>query len=158
MWPLLNTSDVLGAVFTADDGRVNPSDLCLALSKGARNRGARIFEHTVVTGFSKVNNRISAVHTGNGTIQTERVALCAGLWSRDVALKAGADVPLWPCEHFYLLTQPLDGVDSHLPTLSDHDAHLYLRDDVGGLLVGVSSPMRNRLIHTRSATNLALGC
>ena len=140
LWPLLNTSDVLGAVFTADDGRVNPSDLCLALSKGARSRGARIFEHTAVTGFSKMNNQITAVHTDNGTIQTERVALCAGLWSRDVALQAGADVPLWPCEHFYLLTQPMAGVDSHLPTLSDHDAHLYLRDDVGGLLVGCFEP------------------
>ncbi len=28
----------------------------------------------------------------------------------------------------------------HLPTLGDHDAHLYLRDDVGGLLVGSFEP------------------
>ena len=49
-WPLMNASDVIGAVWWPDDGRVSPSDLCAALVKGARKRGARIFEDTAVTG------------------------------------------------------------------------------------------------------------
>ena len=40
-WPLMNTDDVLGAVWSPDDGRVSPSDLCAALVKSARRRGAR---------------------------------------------------------------------------------------------------------------------
>ena len=54
---------------------------------------------------------------------------------------AGARVPLLACEHFYLLTRPVDGIAGNLPTLSDHDRHLYIRDDSGGLLVGCFEPM-----------------
>ena len=34
-WPLMNSGDVVGAVWSPDDGRVSPSDLCAALVKGA---------------------------------------------------------------------------------------------------------------------------
>ena len=157
LWPLLNTEDVIGAVFSPDDGRVNPSDLCLALSKGARMRGARIFEHTPVTGFLTDGARVTGVRTLRGDIRTERVAICAGLWSRQLGLMAGAQVPLLPCEHFYLLTQPIDGIDGHLPTLSDHDAHLYIRDDVGGLLVGCFEPMGKPLDPKSLGDDFAFG-
>ena len=140
LWPLVETSDVVGAVYAPEDGRVNPSDLCLALTKGARSGGARIFEDTAVTGFRIENDRLVGVETDRGTIHCEAAVIAAGLWSRDLALKAGVIAPLLPCEHFYLLTMPMDGIDGHLPTLSDHDSHLYIRDEVGGLLVGCFEP------------------
>ena len=140
LWPLINTDDIIGAVFSPDDGRVNPSDLCLALSKGARARGARIFENTLVSGFIIENNHICGVQTPAGVIRCEQVVLCTGLWSRALAQQVGGIAPLLPCEHFYLLTKPITGIDAHLPSLSDHDAHLYIRDDVGGLLVGCFEP------------------
>ncbi|MEM7403695.1 MAG: FAD-dependent oxidoreductase [Pseudomonadota bacterium] len=141
LWPLMHTDDLVGAVYSPDDGRVNPSDLCLALSKGARNRGALIFENTGVTGVMKgADGRIAGVRTDSGDISAERVVICGGLWSRELAGMAGFDAPILPCEHFYLLTKPMDGISGHLPTLSDHDSHLYIRDDVGGLLVGCFEP------------------
>ena len=140
-WPLMNAGDVLGAVWSPDDGRVSPSDLSAALVKGARARGARIFEETAVTGIVTEAGRVRAVETARGTIGCDAVALCTGLWSRGAAAMAGADVPVWPCEHFYLLTKPVDGISGNMPTLSDHDSHLYIRDDSGGLLVGCFEPL-----------------
>ena len=140
-WPLMRAEDVIGAVWSPDDGRVGPSDLCAALVKGARARGARIYEDTAVTGILTGGGRITGVETDRGAVRCDAIALCAGLWSRKVASMAGAEVPVWPCEHFYLLTQPIDGIEGHLPTLSDHDGHLYVRDDSGGLLVGCFEPM-----------------
>lgn len=140
-WPLMNGADVLGAVWSPDDGRVSPSDVCAALVKGAKARGAQIFEQTGVTGILTRDGRICGVETTQGTIKCDAVALCAGLWSREVGAMAGARVPLWPCEHFYLLTKPVEGITGNLPTLSDHDNHLYIRDDSGGLLVGCFEPM-----------------
>ena len=140
-WPLMRAEDVIGAVWSPDDGRVGPSDLCAALVKGARARGARIHEDTGVTGILTGGGRITGVETDRGAVRCDAIALCAGLWSRKVASMAGAEVPVWPCEHFYLLTQPIDGIEGHLPTLSDHDGHLYVRDDSGGLLVGCFEPM-----------------
>ena len=140
-WPMMNVEDVIGAVWSPDDGRVGPSDLCAALVKGARSNGAKIFEHTDVIGIKTRDNKITGIETSAGEIQCDAIAICTGLWSRENAAMASVDVPLWPCEHFYLLTNPLDGISGNLPTLSDHDSHLYIRDDSGGLLVGCFEPM-----------------
>jgi 4-methylaminobutanoate oxidase (formaldehyde-forming) len=139
-WPMMNCDDVIGAVWSPDDGRVGPSDLCAALVKGATARGARIFENTPVTGISTRGGKIAGVMTPAGEIRCDAIALCSGLWSRENAAMAGVDAPLWPCEHFYLLTNPIEGISGNLPTLSDHDSHLYIRDDSGGLLVGCFEP------------------
>lgn len=140
-WPLMRHDDVLGAVWSPDDGRVSPSDVCAALVKGAKALGAKLFEDTGVTGILTENGKITGVETTQGTIACDAVALCAGLWSRELGAMAGARVPLWPCEHFYLLTKPVEGITGNMPTLSDHDSHLYIRDDSGGLLVGCFEPM-----------------
>ena len=136
IWPLMNANDVIGAVWSPDDGRVSPSDLCAALVKGARARGARIREDTAVTGILTRGGRVTGIETDRGTVRCDAVALCTGLWSRKVAAMAGVEVPVWPCEHFYLLTRPIDGIEGNVPSLSDHDGHLYIRDDSGGLLIG----------------------
>ena len=139
-WPLMNADDVLGAVWSPDDGRVSPSDVCAALTKGAKARGARLFEHTGVTGIKTRNGRVLGLETTRGEIACDAIALCAGLWSRELGAMADADVPLLACEHFYMLTKPIEGISGNLPTLSDHDSHLYIRDDSGGLLVGCFEP------------------
>ena len=81
------------------------------------------------------------LETNMGDIDCDAIAICTGLWSRENAALAGVDAPVWPCEHFYLLTNPIDGIEGNLPTLSDHDSHLYIRDDSGGLLVGCFEPL-----------------
>ena len=140
-WPLMNAEDVLGAVWSPDDGRVSPSDVCAALIKGARSLGAKFFEKTGVTGILTENAKVKGVETSQGTVMCDAIALCTGLWSREAGAMAGAEVPLLACEHFYLLTKPVDGIVGNTPTLSDHDNHLYIRDDSGGLLVGCFEPM-----------------
>ncbi|MEO0750775.1 MAG: FAD-dependent oxidoreductase [Pseudomonadota bacterium] len=140
-WPLMNAEDVLGAVWSPDDGRVSPSDVCAALVKASKGLGATIFETTGVTGILTEGGRIKGVETSQGVVRCDAVALCTGLWSREVGAMAGAEVPALACEHFYLLTKPIDGIEGNMPTLSDHDNHLYIRDDSGGLLVGCFEPM-----------------
>ncbi|MYH58757.1 MAG: FAD-dependent oxidoreductase [Boseongicola sp. SB0675_bin_26] len=140
-WPLMNAEDVLGAVWSPDDGRVSPSDVCAALVKAAKRLGAKLFERAGVTGILTRNGRVKGVETTQGTVTCDAIALCAGLWSREVGAMATAEVPVLACEHFYLLTKPINGIDGNLPTLSDHDSHLYVRDDSGGLLVGCFEPM-----------------
>lgn len=140
-WPLMNADDVLGAVWSPADGRVSPSDVCAAMIKAAKGAGAKLFEGTGVTGILTENGKIKGVETTQGTVMCDAIALCTGLWSREVGGMAGAEVPALACEHFYLLTKPIDGIKGNTPTLSDHDNHLYIRDDSGGLLVGCFEPM-----------------
>ncbi len=140
-WPLMNADDVIGAVWSPEDGRVSPSDLCAALIKGAKSRGAKVFENTGVTGILTKSGKVVGVETDQGTVKCDAIALCTGLWSRTAGAMAGVQIPVWSCEHFYLLTKPIDGISGNMPTLSDHDNHLYIRDDSGGLLVGCFEPV-----------------
>ncbi len=140
-WPLMNADDVLGAVWSPDDGRVSPSDVCAALVKAAKGLGGKIFENTGVTGILTEGGKVVGVETDQGTVMCDAIALCTGLWSRELAATGGAEVPALACEHFYLLTKPIEGISGNMPTLSDHDSHLYIRDDSGGLLVGCFEPM-----------------
>ena len=140
LWPMADMSDVEAAIYSPADGRVNPSDTALALSKGARARGVQFFEDTPVTGFEKAGGRVAAVITNKGRIACDEVVITCGLWSREMARLAGAHMPLYACEHLYVLTKPIAGIDGHYPNLGCQDDFLYIRDDVGGLLVGSFEP------------------
>lgn len=59
IWPLLNTEDLVGAVYLPNEGQTNPTDTTLALAKGARMRGARILEHTRVNRIEACNGRVT---------------------------------------------------------------------------------------------------
>ena len=140
-WPMMNGDDVLGAVWSPDDGRVSPSDVCAALIKGAKKTDNQVFENCGVSAVLTKNGKVVGVETSAGTVMCDAIAVCSGLWSREIGAMAGAEVPVLACEHFYLLTKPIDGIQGNTPTLSDHDSHLYIRDDSGGLLVGCFEPM-----------------
>lgn len=141
LWPLAYTEDLLAGFFTAKDGRVNPIDVTMALAKGARMGGVQIFEDTPVTGMVIQDRRVTAVITGKGEIQTEYVVNCAGMWAREIGKMAGVNVPLQPTEHYYLVTEPIEGINPELPVLVDLDKYAYYREEVGGILFGLFEPV-----------------
>ena len=140
LWPLMTIDDVVGAAFLPTDGQANPSDITQSLAKGARMAGARIFEDTGVKSIEVENGRIKAVITDKGRIECEVVICCAGQWSRTLAASVGVNVPLVSVEHQYMITEPIEGVTSNLPTLRDPDRLTYYKEEVGGLVMGGYEP------------------
>ena len=140
LYPLLNIEDLVGAVFLPKDGQTNPIDTTMALAKGARMGGAKIFEDIKVTAVHRANGRVSGVETERGPIKAEYIVNCAGMWAREVGLMAGVRVPLHACEHYYILTDPMPGVPADLPTLRDPGSCAYFKEDAGKLLVGAFEP------------------
>jgi 4-methylaminobutanoate oxidase (formaldehyde-forming) len=80
-WPLMNPEDVLGGIYMPGDGSANPIDLTNALAKGARTHGVKIFENIKVEQVLESNARVAGVRTDQGTIGTDFVVNCAGMWS-----------------------------------------------------------------------------
>jgi 4-methylaminobutanoate oxidase (formaldehyde-forming) len=140
MWPLMDTSDLVGASFLPSDGQASPSDIAQSLAKGARMHGARIVENVSVTGFEIENGRVVAVQTTAGRVACEKVVNCAGLWARQVGAKAGVSVPLQPVKHQYVITERIPGLASNVPTLRDPDRLTYFKEEVGGLVMGGYEP------------------
>ena len=141
LWPLADPEGVLAGFYTPEDGRANPVDVTMSLAKGARNGGVRIFEETEVLGINKKNGRVIGVTTSKGDIEAEYVVNCCGMWARNVGKMAGVDVPLQAAEHYYLITEPIEGVTSDLPILEDVDRYAYYREEVGGLMLGIFEPV-----------------
>jgi 4-methylaminobutanoate oxidase (formaldehyde-forming) len=141
MWPLANTDDIIAGYYTPEDGRVNPVDFTMALAKGARMGGVKIFEDTPVTGITQENGHVTGVNTTKGDIKAEYVVNSAGMWGREIGQMAGVNVPLQAAEHYYLLTEPVEGVHPDLPIIEDFGRYSYFREEVGGLLVGFFEPV-----------------
>ncbi len=134
--PILRTNDLKGALWSPDDGRVNPTDLVAAYLREARAGGARVCEGATVERVAETNGRVTGLRTDRGDIACETVINCAGLWARELGLRNGVAIPLWPVEHFYCLTEPIEGVRPDMPTFRDPDGLIYGREEVGGLLLG----------------------
>ena len=66
---------------------------------------------------------------------------CAGMWGREVGRMCGVNVPLHACEHFYIVTEPIEGLPKDLPTLRDPGGHAYYKEDAGKLLLGAFEPV-----------------
>ena len=141
MWPLFHVDDILAGFYTAEDGRVNPVDATMALAKGARMGGARVLEETRVTGIKQERGRVTGVVTDKGEIEAEYVVNCAGMWARELGKMAGVHVPLHAAEHYYLITEPIEGMRRDMPVVEDPDLFAYYRDEMGGLMLGLFEPV-----------------
>jgi heterotetrameric sarcosine oxidase gamma subunit len=139
-YPVMRVDDLVGAIWLPGDGKANPTDLTSALARGARQRGARIIEHTRVLGVEVEGRRVTGVRTDAGDIEAEIVVNCAGQWAKAVGALAGVNVPLHSAEHFYVVTDPFEGVHPDLPVLRDPDGYTYFKEEVGGLVVGGFEP------------------
>jgi glycine cleavage system T protein len=146
-YPHLNLSGVVGGVFLPGDGQCDPANVAMALAKGARQRDAQIFEGVKVTGIEQRDGRVTGIHWSRsdgdnareGVIETDIVINCAGMWAREFAAAAGINVPLHACEHFYIVSEPIDGL-GQLPVLRVPDECAYYKEDAGKMMLGAFEP------------------
>ena len=137
---IVNVDDVVGGIHIPSDGYANAVDITMALAKGARSGGARIFENTKVTRIRHDGTRATGVETAEGPIDADCVVICGGMWTRDLAASVGVTAPLHACEHYYVLFEGVEGLDASLPVLRDYDYCGYYKHDAGKLLVGAFEP------------------
>ena len=139
LFPLLEVCDIIGGAFMPTDGEADPAGVTMALAKGARNRGCRVMEHALVTGFDLLGKRVTGVKTNKGDIRCERVVNCCGMWAWQVGRMIGVNIPLVPFQHQFMVTDEIPefrSLGKQLPTLRDKDSLLYYKQEVGGLIMG----------------------
>ena len=143
MYPHIEVGDVVGAVHLPLDGQCDPANIAMALAKGARMHGAAIHEGVKVTGVTDDGARVTGVDwettEGRGHIAADIVINCGGMWGRDLAAQSGVSLPLHACEHFYLVTEPIEGL-GHLPVLRVPDECAYYKSDAGKMMLGAFEP------------------
>lgn len=144
MYPHLEVGDVLGGVHLPLDGQCDPANIAMALAKGARMRGAKIVEGVKVTRVTDDGTSVTGVDwetpEGQGHIAANVVINCGGMWGRDLAAQSGVTLPLHACEHFYLVTEPVEGL-GRLPVLRVPDECAYYKEDAGKMMLGAFEPV-----------------
>ena len=149
LWPVMRTDDLVGGVWLPGDGKANPTDLTQALARGARSRGVRIAENTRITAIHTTSPGGIRTATGvawcnkdgeSGRIDAEIVVNCAGQWAKAVGRLCDVSVPLHSAEHYYIVTERIEGVHPDLPVMRDPDGYTYFKEEVGGLVMGGFEP------------------
>jgi 4-methylaminobutanoate oxidase (formaldehyde-forming) len=103
--------------------------------------GVQILEETKVTGFNKKNGRVTGVVTNRVDIESGYFVNCDGIWAREIGKMAGVNVPIHAAEHYYLITDPIEGMHSDLRIVEEPDQFVYYREEIGGLMLGLFEPV-----------------
>ena len=139
-WPLLETSDLLGATFCGTDGLADPAGVTAAYFAAAKRRGARFEFEREVTAVHVHGGRVTGVSTTAGRIDTPVVIDAAGPHAAAVAALAGVELPVVPVRRQIFTTQPLDWVPADFPMVVDMASGVYMHKESGGLLLGLADP------------------
>jgi glycine cleavage system aminomethyltransferase T/glycine/D-amino acid oxidase-like deaminating enzyme len=139
-FPWARTDDLLAGFLVPGDGRVNPVDLTMALVKGARALGVRVLEGVAVTDVLTAGGAVRGVRADGRTIECEYVVNCAGMWARELGERNGLVIPNQAAEHYYLITDTIEGLDPNAPVFEDPSSYGYYREEGGGMMVGLFEP------------------
>ena len=137
IYPIIDEKNILGGIFMPGDGQADPVGVTNLLAKAARKEGAKIFENSPVEKILKKDGRISGVVANGKNIDCEYVVLATGMWSRQIGEDMGFSIPLYPAEHFYVITEGIKELPKNIPVLRDFDDSLYLKEDAGKMLIGI---------------------
>jgi dimethylglycine dehydrogenase len=138
--PFLTTDNVVGAAWTQNDGHGDPSGLCNALAKAARDLGATVQRHNRVVDIRQRHGGEWEVITEKGTIVAEMVVNAAGCYARAVARMVGSDAPITNMQHHYVVTHPIQAFldrSEEIPVMRDSYTSGYFRQEQKSGLIGV---------------------
>lgn len=83
-----------GAVLFPGDAHLDPGALYGFLKKYLEEKGVQFLSKTQVLGFEKSGSKIEAVLTDQGKIEAEKIVLCGGSWSGELAKQLGFTLPM----------------------------------------------------------------
>ncbi|WP_020594587.1 GcvT family protein [Kiloniella laminariae] len=136
LFPIMTTEGVEGAAYVPSDGYIDPSSVCQALAKGARDKGAVIQQGVEVLEVRRNGRRATEVVTSEGIWTFDILVNAGGMWSRELGALSNVKIPACALEHQYMITDPIAGVPKDMPTMRDPDRLVYYKPEVRGMVVG----------------------
>ena len=140
--PYIDESVIVGGFWTPSVGIVDSLRFGTIARERAQELGAlSVFANTEVERIDVEGGRVARVHTSRGTIETEIVVVCCGVWSPKIARLAGASIPLTPAVHQMIDVGPVPHFKDtkgviEFPIVRDMDTNMYERQDGSGLEIG----------------------
>ena len=138
--PQLRDDDILGGTFCPTDGFVDPHSVMMGFMLRARERGARLWLDTAVTGIDVEQGRVTGVQTTRGHVSTNVLVNAAGAWASGVARMAGEELPVEPLRRQLVPTEPFDGLPARFPMVIDMSTGFHFRREGLRILLAWNDP------------------
>jgi glycine/D-amino acid oxidase-like deaminating enzyme len=133
--PRLRIEDLVAGCYEPESGYADPSQATQGFAAAARDMGVRIMEMTAVTGIRTGGDRIVAVETDKGPIETPIAVNAAGTWGDRVGRLVGLDIPITVCRHkISFVAWPEESRRPH-PMVYDFVTNIYTRPETGGMIL-----------------------
>jgi sarcosine oxidase, subunit beta len=133
--PRLRIDDLTAACYEPDAGYADPAQTTQGFVGAAREMGVKVMEETTVSGLRVRGDRVTAVETSRGVIETPKVVDAAGTWSHHLAKMVGVDLPITVCRHkIALVAWPKDARGPH-PMVYDFVTNIYTRPETGDMIL-----------------------
>ena len=138
--PQLRIDDVIGGTYCPTDGFVDPHSVMMGFMMKARERGVRLWLNTKVTGIEVNNAQVTGVTTTRGPVSAPIIVNAAGAWAAEVALLAGAELPVEPLRRQLVPTEPFAGLPKRFPMVIDMSTGFHFRREGKGILLAWNDP------------------
>ncbi len=139
--PFYNLEGVIGALYTPDDGHVDPTNVTMAMAAGARQLGARIIRNCRATNITQNAAGEWVVESEQGTITCEHVVNAGGTYARQMGEWSGLQLPMTSMTHHYFVTEPVPefaDLAHELPVIrDDKKVSGYIRMEQKRGLIGI---------------------
>jgi sarcosine oxidase subunit beta len=100
------SDEIVGAVYSPDDGHIDSFQYDTALARAAERGGARFLTNTEATGIALRNGAVAGVQTSRGFLSAPHVVNAAGPWAGVVSLMAGVRLPIQVIRGQIVITRP----------------------------------------------------
>ncbi len=137
--PLMRFEDAIAGTFNQKDGLVDPNSVVAGYISAAQKLGVKALNRTEVTGIRVSGDKVAAVETTQGVIQTRELLNAAGPWSAPIGEMAGVKLPVIPIRRQMFTTNPLKGISDGFPFVIDFAQSLYFHREAEGFLIGMSN-------------------
>ena len=139
--PFYNLDGILGALYTPDDGHVDPSGVTQAMAAGARQFGTTIIRQCRATDIKQLDTGEWKVSTEHGDIICEHVVNAGGTYARQMGEWSGLQLPMTSMTHHYFVTDTVpefQALDKELPVIrDDRKVSGYIRMEQKSGLIGI---------------------
>lgn len=137
--PQMNFDDAIAGTFHHKDGLVDPNGVVAGYVSAAQKMGVHAITNAEVTGIRIRNNKVSAVETNHGLIETAMLLNAAGPWAGLIGQMAGVHIPILPLRRQMFTTNALKEIPANFPFVIDFGQSLYFHREGDGLLIGMSN-------------------
>ena len=145
--PELTTEDLVGGLYCAEDGYLDPYSVMQGYAKKAKQLGAT-YVHEAVNRITHESGKVTGVETEQGVFyQAPIVFNCAGGWAAEISEKSGFPIPVIPLKRQIIQFDIADPLQYQLPLTVDPTG-VYFRHEGDSIITGDSEQVKPRIDFT----------